>query len=101
MKKEEYLKTISDIDRRMDELRDERETATNQYIDANKIYSVGERVKVTDKNGVVRFAECSDIKLGYFDKDKFNYEFNKVKKDGKVSSVRDRIWNGETISKLS
>ena len=83
MTKEHYLQREAELIKQLADLR-------KNYIDANKPYEIGQRLKLTER-GKSAIAEVVGFEIGYGQK--VEPTLKKVKKDGTISSIEARIWS--------
>lgn len=95
MNKEEYKKSISDLRERIATINTEIRHVEESYIESNRQFNNGDRIKITSKRNIVRYAYVFKTKISYGDDLKI--EAYKEKKDGTPSKVMDCIWSGEKI----
>lgn len=97
MTQEEYTKKDYEIDKQMAALREKRIALRKEYIESNKPYPIGSKVKVRDKsNGSVQYGFVAGYELSYYD-NKILPKVNKMKKDGTMSKVNLPIWSCMTV----
>lgn len=97
MTQEEYTKKDSEIDKQMAALRKKRVELRQQYIEDNKPYPIGSKVRVFDKsNGSVQYGFVVGYELSYYD-NKILPKVKKMKKDGTMSQVNMCIWSCMTV----
>ena len=97
MTQEEYTKKDSEIDKQMAALREKRIAIRKQYIEDNKPYPIGTKVRVFDKsNGSVQYGFVVGYELSYYD-NKILPKVKKMKKDGTMSQVNMCIWSCMTV----
>ncbi len=93
MTQEEYTKKDSEIDEQMSALRKKRIALREKYIEDNKPYPIGTKVRVFDKsNGSVQYGFVVGYELSYYD-NKILPKVKKMKKDGTMSQVNMCIWS--------
>lgn len=93
MTQEEYTKKDSEIDEQMAALRKKRIALREKYIEDNKPYPIGTKVRVFDKsNGSVQYGFVVGYELSYYD-NKILPKVKKMKKDGTMSQVNMCIWS--------
>ena len=97
MNREEYLQAKKAIRAEIDILRNTSLSLDKEYIEENKIFSVGDKLKITDRKGD-RIAIVTGNTVDSWGG--IDPTLNKVKKDGTTSSVSDHAWNGSTVTKL-
>lgn len=96
MIKQEYIDEIKKIADERISLREREIEVTKNYIDSNKKFEIGQRVKVVSKDEKnTEFGYISNIKIGY--KGELEYEMFKEKKDGKPSRHKLWFWSGYKI----
>lgn len=97
MTQEEYTKKDSEIDEQMSALRKKRIALREKYIEDNKPYPIGTKVRVFDKsNGSVQYGFVVGYELSYYD-NKILPKVKKMKKDGTMSQVNMCIWSCMTV----
>ena len=93
MTEKEYIKMDGEIDKQMAALREKRIAIRKQYIEDNKPYPIGTKVRVLDKsNGSVQYGFVVGYELSYYGA-KILPKVKKMKKDGTMSQVNMCIWN--------
>ena len=93
MTQEEYTKKDSEIDEQMSALRKKRIALREKYIEDNKPYPIGTKVRVFDKsNNSVQYGFVVGYELSYYD-NKILPKVKKMKKDGTMSQVNMCIWS--------
>ena len=93
MTQEEYTKKDSEIDEQMAALRKKRIALREKYIEDNKPYPIGSKVRVFDKsNNSVQYGFVVGYELSYYD-NKILPKVKKMKKDGTMSQVNMCIWS--------
>ena len=97
MTQEEYTKKDYEIDKQMAALREKRIAIRKQYIEDNKPYPIGSKVRVFDKsNGSVQYGFVTGYELSHFD-NKILPKVKKMKKDGTMSKVNLWIYSCMTV----
>lgn len=97
MTQEEYTKKDYEIDKQMAALREKRITLRKEYIESNKPYPIGTKVRVLDKsNNSVQYGFVVGYELSYCGA-KICPKVKKMKKDGTMSQVNMYIWHYMTI----
>ncbi len=97
MTQEEYTKKVHEIDKQMAALREKRIAIRNQYIEDNKPFPIGTKVRVLDKsNGSVQYGFVVGYELSYVDS-KICPKVRKMKKDGTMSKVNLWIYSCMTV----
>lgn len=97
MTEKEYIKMDGEIDKQMAALREKRIAIRKQYIEDNKPYPIGTKVRVLDKsNGSVQYGFVVGYELSYYGA-KILPKVKKMKKDGTMSQVNMCIWNCMTV----
>lgn len=93
MTQEEYTKKDYEIGKQMAALREKRIALRKEYIESNKPYPIGSKVRVLDKsNGSVQYGFVVGYELSYYDA-KILPKVRKMKKDGTMSKVNLCIWS--------
>lgn len=93
MTQEEYTKKDSEIDEQMAALRKKRIALREKYIEDNKPFPIGSKVRVFDKsNNSVQYGFVVGYELSYYD-NKILPKVKKMKKDGTMSQVNMCIWS--------
>jgi len=93
MTQEEYTKKDSEIDEQMAALRKKRIALREKYIEDNKPYPIGSKVRVFDNsNNSVQYGFVVGYELSYYD-NKILPKVKKMKKDGTMSQVNMCIWS--------
>jgi hypothetical protein len=93
MTQEEYTKKDSEIDEQMSALRKKRIALREKYIEDNKPFPIGSKVRVFDKsNNSVQYGFVVGYELSYYD-NKILPKVKKMKKDGTMSQVNMCIWS--------
>jgi hypothetical protein len=97
MTQKEYIKKVSEIDEQMSALRKKRIAIRKQYIEDNKPYPIGTKVRVFDKsNGSVQYGFVVGYDLSFYGAKydaKIYPKVKKMKKDGTMSQVNMCIWS--------
>jgi hypothetical protein len=97
MTEKEYIKEVSEIDKQMSALREKRITLRQKYIEDNKPYPIGTKVRVFDKsNGSVQYGFVVGYEVSYCG-GKICPKVKKMKKDGTMSQVNMCIWSCMTV----
>ena len=97
MTEKEYIKMDGEIDKQMAALREKRIAIRKQYIEDNKPYPIGTKVRVLDKsNGSVQYGFVVGYELSYYGA-KILPKVKKMKKDGTMSKVTMCIWTCMTL----
>ena len=93
MTEKEYIKKDSEIDEQMAALRKKRIALREKYIEDNKPFPIGSKVRVFDKsNNSVQYGFVVGYELSYYD-NKILPKVKKMKKDGTMSQVNMCIWS--------
>jgi hypothetical protein len=93
MTEKEYIKKSSEIDEQMTALRKKRIALREKYIEDNKPFPIGTKVRVFDKsNGSVQYGFVVGYELSYIGS-KICPKVKKMKKDGTMSQVNMCIWS--------
>ena len=96
MTKEFFIEENKKINDELIILRNRETELIKKYIDSNKEFEVGEKVKVTSEKGVIEFGFISKVKLNY--SSQIEYEVVKEKKDGTPSQHKLYVWYSSKIS---
>lgn len=96
MTKEFFIEEKKKINDELIILRNRETELIKKYIDSNKEFEVGEKVKVTSEKGVIEFGFISKVKLNY--SSQIKYEVVKEKKDGTPSQHKLYVWYSSKIS---
>jgi hypothetical protein len=91
MTKEEYISQIEEQDLIIKNACQVKKDIKEKYIEANKKFEVGEKVKICGDNE--RFAFVSDIKINF--RGDVDYTLCKIKKDGTMSRHSDWVYIDE------
>lgn len=94
---EEYKLQKSIIAEQKAALIDEEKRIEIQFIESNKIFDIGDKVKLTHKNGKIEIGFVSKLSV-YFDR--VRYDFVKEKKDGTMSQIKLYDWSDDKIEKI-
>ena len=95
---EEFKLQKAIVKEKIENLNNELKRVEQQFIDSNKEFDIGDKVKITHVNGKEEFAFVSNIIVSYMDK--VDYNFKKIKKDGTMSSINIYDWFEDKISKI-
>jgi hypothetical protein len=111
MTKEEFISTHEGLRDQIDSIKESIEATKNHYIETNRKFQDGQKVKITtpDRNmysfsdddysthkGSVRFAYVSGYKVNY--SSEVEILLKKAKKDGTMSKVNDGLWRDEVVT---
>ena len=97
MTEKEYIKKDSEIDEQMAALRKKRIALREKYIEDNKPFPIGSKVRVFDKsNNSVQYGFVVGYELSYVDS-KICPKVRKMKKDGTMSKVNLWIYTCMTV----
>lgn len=97
MTEKEYIKMDGEIDKQMAALREKRIAIRKQYIEDNKPFPIGSKVRVFDKsNSSVQYGFVVGYELSYYG-NKILPKVKKMKKDGTMSQVNMCIWTCMTL----
>ena len=94
---EEYKLQKQIIAEQISALKVEGERIDRQFINSNKVFDVGDKVKLTHRNGKVEIGFVSKLSIGF---DRVRYEFAKEKKDGTMSQIKLYDWYDDKIEKI-
>jgi predicted 3-demethylubiquinone-9 3-methyltransferase (glyoxalase superfamily) len=97
--KEQLIKAINDRQSQIGQLSTEIKTLKEQLIELSE-FKVGDKVRIGKKNGFknsIEYTECfiSEVYIGY--KNKIDYKFSKMKKDGTMSGQSAGIYSFDSI----
>lgn len=95
MTKEEFIKKSKDLDNKIRSIENEKRNLKQAYIDANKEYSVGQKLRVLRDGEFKRFMFIYSVTVSSYGK--ILYSYRKCKKDGTMSLIYDRLRMGEKI----
>lgn len=99
MTKSEYIENKQKIKNQITDLRQKLKSLESQYIEANRLFKDGEKVKVTDtSNGNERFAFVNGYKIAF--KAKLKPLLKKCKKDGTISQVNDFLHYTDIVNSI-
>jgi hypothetical protein len=90
MKKEEYLKKSSEILSKINELEKEGSRLIKEYIEKNKEFDIGEKVKLVANDGTEKLVFVRDVLINR--KGDIYYKYFKCKKDGTPSKHEHWSW---------
>lgn len=99
MKKEFFIEEKNKINDELIILRHRETELIKKYIDSNKEFEIGEKVKVTHIGGEIEFGFISKVKLNY--SSQIEYEVVKEKKDGTPSQHKLFMWYNCKISSIT
>jgi len=91
MATEHYLQRESELVKQLADLRE-------NYINANKPYEIGQRLRLIER-GKETIAEVVGFEIGY--REKVVPTLKKVKKDGTISSIEARIWSFTKVEAMT
>lgn len=95
MKTEDFKLKLSEIEKKITELKQARYDLEDQYIQANKAINVGDILEISDRKG-----KRKAVVVGFFID--YNYKvmpkLKKLKKDGSTSRLDDHLWQSENYS---
>jgi hypothetical protein len=100
MTKSEYIKNKQKIEDQIRDLRQKLKYLKSEYIEANRIFKDGEKVKVTNAtNSKEKFAFVYGYTVDSFSNDLVP-KIKRCKKDGTMSKVNDYLWLSDILSPI-
>jgi len=94
MTKETFVRQKVELNGKIDELRQVINKLKAEYIEANKPFNLGDKVKVI-KGKSVEFGVVTGFEIRY--SNSVECVLNKLKKDGTQSQIKLYVWGAEKI----